>query len=67
MFNPDTKEFILTNELKDAIERLRSFFPYRIIWLCNDQPDNKVSVYAATSKRPINRAIREGFVAAIAQ
>ncbi len=57
----------LTETLIASIKLSKEISPFRIIWVCKDKESGKVEVYAATSRRPINKAAREGHTVAVIQ
>ena len=56
----------LTPEQESELRRLKSYFPFRIIW-CEVDKAGKFSAQASRDKRQLNKSVRAGNQVAILQ
>jgi len=42
------------------LQRLKSYFPYRIVWACINAATNEFSAQASYDKRALNKELRAG-------
>lgn len=62
-----TVQVQLTQEQTNEIARLKTYFPFRIVWARIHQDGTGFEVFASTTRRQMLKSVRDGWIVLQAQ
>jgi hypothetical protein len=58
--NTEPRASIFTVEQEAELRRLKTYFPYRLVWGCVNSQTQEVTFHTSYDRRQLNRELRKG-------